>query len=487
MAETFEAIRRGPGDFEQRVCIKRILPAYESDQEFVAAFLREATTGAQLRHANIVQVLDFGVADGSHYLALELVDGMDLRGLMQQAGTLPAELVTLLAIDLGSALHYAHAGENARPTVVHRDISPSNVLVSLAGEVKLVDFGIAKALGGTHLTATGVIKGKVPYLPPEYIERAEFDPRGDLFSLGVTLFEALAGTRPFDGDSDFDTIRRIVAGQRRSLRDFRSDVPDELAACVERLLAVDPAQRFGSAAAFLEALPMISVPAARRKFAELVRAPTRAKVEAGHAETQPLAAVGPKAVEPRREVPTRTSVRPPTEPLVGHGTGPSRRARRLLLVSAACLGVTLLTAALIRQPFSSESATALPPPLPMRPVESAPKGDDGPQPSAPVPTASTTAPASPTAPTPSTTEPPPATQDAPSAATRPHTAELRVVAVPFGDVWIDGRAMGHAPVTARLSPGSHEVAVGDGKADQRRTLRLVAGEVQNVIFRVETE
>jgi len=483
MAETFEALRRGPGGFEQRVCIKRILPAYESDQEFVAAFLREATTGAQLRHANIVQVLDFGVADGSHYLALELVDGMDLRGLMQQAGTLPADLVTLLAIDLGSALHYAHAGEHARPAVVHRDISPSNVLVSLAGEVKLVDFGIAKALGGTHLTATGVIKGKVPYLPPEYIERAEFDPRGDLFSLGVTLFEALAGKRPFDGDSDFDTIRRIVAGQRRLMRDFRTDVPDELSACVDRLLAVDPAQRFGSAAAFLEALPMISVPAARRKLAELVRAPARAKVEAGHAETQPVAAVGPKAVEPRREIPTRTSVRPPTEPLVAPAPGPSRRARRLLVISAACLGVTLLAAALIR-PIRSQSTAALPPPLPVRPTERAPKGDDGPQPIAPLPTPSTTASVDGMAPT---TPPPPATQGTPSAATRPHTAELRVVAVPFGDVWIDGRPMGHAPVTTRLSPGSHEVAVGDGKADQHRTLRLVAGEVQNVIFRVETE
>lgn len=478
MAETFEAIRRGPGDFEQRVCIKRILPAYESDQEFVAAFLREATTGAQLRHANIVQVLDFGVAEGSHYLALELVDGMDLRGLMQQAGTLPADLVTLLAIDLGSALHYAHAGENARPAVVHRDISPSNVLVSLAGEVKLVDFGIAKALGGTHLTATGVIKGKVPYLPPEYIERAEFDPRGDLFSLGVTLFETLAGKRPFDGDSDFDTIRRIVAGQRRSLRDFRPDVPDELAACVERLLAVDPQQRFASAAAFLEALPMISVPAARRTFAELVRAPTRAKVEAGHAETQPVAAVGPKAVEPRREVPTRTSVRPPTEPLVVQGTGPSRGARRMLLISAVCLGVTLLTAALIRQPLHSESTAAPPPPLPARP-----KSDDAPMPSTAASNTTTASTTNGTAPTTA----PPATPDAPSATARPHTAELRVVAVPFGDVWIDGRAMGHAPVTARLSPGSHEVAVGDGKADQQRTLRLVAGEVQNVVFRVETE
>ncbi len=193
MAETFEAVRRGPGTFEQRVCIKRILPAFESDLEFVAAFLRKATTSAQLRHTNIVQVLDIGLADGSHYLALELIDGIDLRDLSARVGALSADLVTLIAIDVAAALQHAHAGDGTRPSVVHRDISPSNVLVSRAGEVKLVDFGIAKALGGNRLTATGVIKGKVPYLPPEYIEHAVFDPRSDLFSLGVMLYELACG------------------------------------------------------------------------------------------------------------------------------------------------------------------------------------------------------------------------------------------------------------------------------------------------------
>ncbi len=472
MAETFEAVRRGPGDFQQRVCIKRILPAYESDAEFVAAFLREATTGAQLRHANIVQVLDFGVEDGSHYLALELIDGMDLRGLMQQVGTLSADLATLLAIDLASALHYAHAGEHARHAVVHRDISPSNVLVSLAGEVKLVDFGIAKALGGSHLTDTGVIKGKVPYLPPEYIERGQFDQRGDLFSLGVTLFEALAGKRPFDGDSDFDTLRRIVAGRRSTLRDFRTDVPEGLANCIDCLLTVDPNQRLASAAALLEALPVISVPAARRKLAELVRDPTRTHLDAGHAETQPAIVTLATAVDPRRELATRTSVRAPTEPIAAQAPKPRRRARQMLLISAACLGMTLLLAALGGQPFRARGTvptqrTLLPPPsIPSR-------GGAAPQPHAPEQHAAS--------------EPVPTTPSAPSTATRARTAELHVVAVPFGEVWIDGRAMGHAPVTARLSAGGHEVAVGDGKPDQQRTLHLAPGESQNVIFRVETE
>ena len=278
MAETFEALRRGPAGFEQRVCIKRILPAFESDQEFVSAFLREATTSALLRHANIVQVLDFGVADGSHYLALELVEGMDLRKLSGQVGPLHPDLVTLIAIDLASALEYAHVGDGARSAVVHRDISPSNVLVSVSGEVKLVDFGIAKALGGTHLTATGTIKGKIPYLPPEYIERAVFDAQGDLFSLGVMLFELLSGQRPFDGESDLDTIRRIAAGTRPSLTGLCPGAPQALTRCIDALIAVDPALRVPSASVLLERLPMISVPAARRRLSELVRQPPPALV-----------------------------------------------------------------------------------------------------------------------------------------------------------------------------------------------------------------
>ena len=202
MAETFLAVRRGPGAFEQKVCVKRILPAFEQDQDFVRQFLEEARVSAQLRHANIVQVLDFGVVDGSHYLALELVEGMDLHKLLRSLGdrgeTMTSGLVVYLATELANALEYAHGGggQSTSP-VVHRDISPSNVLVSRAGEVKLTDFGIAKAAHGPGpIPTTGVVKGKVPYMAPEYALSGKSDPRSDLFALGVLLFEALAGRRP---------------------------------------------------------------------------------------------------------------------------------------------------------------------------------------------------------------------------------------------------------------------------------------------------
>ena len=241
MAETFLAVRRGPGAFEQKVCVKRILPAFEQDQDFVRQFLEEARVSAQLRHANIVQVLDFGVVDGSHYLALELVEGMDLhkllRSLADRGETMTSGLVVYLATELANALEYAHGGggQSTSP-VVHRDISPSNVLVSRAGEVKLTDFGIAKAAQGPGpVPTTGVVKGKVPYMAPEYAMSGKADPRSDLFALGVLLFEALTGRRPFVGQTDLDTLQRILEGRRPRLIDLCPNAPSGLIEAIESL------------------------------------------------------------------------------------------------------------------------------------------------------------------------------------------------------------------------------------------------------------
>ncbi|MEM1418708.1 MAG: protein kinase, partial [Myxococcota bacterium] len=278
MAETFLAVRHGPGGFEQRVCLKRILPAFEQDAEFVRLFLEEARVSARLRHANVAQVLDFGVVDGSHFLALELVEGLDLRALLRvlaaEDDRLTSGLVCFLAYELSAALDFAHgATRDGQPSgVVHRDVSPSNVLLSTAGEVKLTDFGIAKAWNQPGVTESGVVKGKVPYMAPEYARTGRFDPRSDLFALGVTLYESLAGRRPFQGVTDLDTLDRIGRGVFTPLREHVPTAPAQLVEAIESLLAAEPDDRPQTAGALLDALVDVAPPpTARRILGELVR------------------------------------------------------------------------------------------------------------------------------------------------------------------------------------------------------------------------
>jgi serine/threonine protein kinase len=276
MAETYLGVRRGPGGFEQEVCVKRILPAYESDPELVAQFLEEARLAAQLRHGHIAQVVDFGEVAGSHYLALELIDGMDLRTLLRRLrernGRLEPPLAVHVGLELAEALDFAHRPERARSAVIHRDVSPSNVLLSRAGEVYLTDFGIARALGSKRRTESGVVRGKVPYMAPEYAMHGHFDARSDLFSVGVVLYEALAGRRPFDGVTDLDTLTRIKEGRHDRLDAVRPDTPPELVSIVERLIHPHAEERLQSAGELVEALGAISPPpTVARRLGELVR------------------------------------------------------------------------------------------------------------------------------------------------------------------------------------------------------------------------
>jgi serine/threonine protein kinase len=517
MAETFVAVRRGPAGFEQHVCIKRILPAFESDVEFVESFLQEARTSAALRHANIVQLLDFGVADGAHYIALELIDGLDLRALAAGAahgskrGRLSPELTSLIAGDLCAALEHAHGADEGRPAVVHRDISPSNVLISRAGEVKLTDFGIARAIGGAHRTATGVIKGKVPYMPPEYIERGIFDQRGDLFSLGVLLYELLTGLRPYDGDSDLDTIRRIVAGVHQPVTTLAPDTPPQLAECIEYLLCTDPAQRFPSARSLLEALPSIPVHQARRRLADMVRAQIGSAPRAAPgslSQTVPL----PPERSPQRYERGLGSQPPPNTPSSEAtrtarrygGRGPSGRAWLALALSMACLGAVGAAAlwyseyikplppvadapakpAPLELPQRTPAATAAPPtpviPEPTPPIVPAPEPETTEEPEPELPRAAPIVISEPS--------------DLPAAraptAARPReraanpgaraAGELRIYVQPFGEVWIDGKRAGQSPVTIKLPAGEHEIGVGDARIEQRRNVALKAGEIQSV-------
>jgi len=278
MAETFVAIRRGPGGFEQRVCLKRILPTFVGDSEFVQMFLREARLSALLHHGHIARVLDFGITGSTHYLTLELIDGTDLRAALRhlrvRGESLEPGLTSYVAHALASALDFAHtADENGHAAgIIHRDVSPSNVLLSEAGEIKLADFGIAKATSHPASVQSGALKGKIPYMAPEYAIGRSCSARSDLFSLGVLLYECLAGYRPFDGGSDIQTLDRARNGHRDLLREAAPDTPAPLADAIESLLVPNPDDRPANAATFIAMLAEVPPPPlAQRDLGVLVR------------------------------------------------------------------------------------------------------------------------------------------------------------------------------------------------------------------------
>ena len=254
MAHTFLGCRRGTQGFEQRVCIKVMRDYGHMSAEAQSLFAKEANFAALLRHSNIVSIIDV-IEDGA--LVLELVDGVDLRTVLSAVpdGRLPPELVVHIAMELCKALDYAHTRTlRGRPYgIVHRDLSPANVLVSYAGEIKLTDFGIAKAIARKS-EGVSTIRGKLSYMAPEQATGQPVDGRTDLFALGVIMYELLAGIRPFDGQGEVETLHRILSGQHTPLSQLAPTCPAGLVSLVERLLHVDPAQRFASAAALMDAL-----------------------------------------------------------------------------------------------------------------------------------------------------------------------------------------------------------------------------------------
>ncbi len=264
-AEVYKARLDGLGGFERIVAIKRVLPHLSHNAEYVRSLVDEAKVAGLLSHANIVQILDLGQADGLWYIAMEYVHGRDLGTILQRAQRkglqLPVPQATFITIELLKALEYAHSRQVIRDgvsvplRVVHRDISPPNVLISFQGEAKLTDFGIAKAALNAAETMAGHIKGRFDYMSAEQAGGArDLDQRSDLFSVGTLLYEMLTCTHPFRADSELATIERVRTGQRIRLTVANPDIPLALEAILDRALAVDRNQRYPNASAFREAL-----------------------------------------------------------------------------------------------------------------------------------------------------------------------------------------------------------------------------------------
>ncbi len=538
MAETHLAERSGPGDFRRKVCLKLILSERAADKEFISWFFDEARIHAELHHGNIVQVYEFGEHEGRNYLALEFVDGCDLRTLMHRLEDaqlrLPHPLAVLIAYEMAAALDCAHKLQigGVHQGLVHRDLSPANILLSHQGHSKLSDFGVVKATSRITRTDTGITKGKVPYMSPEQIMGGAIDGRTDLFALGVILFELMSGRHPYrqrSDDLDIVIAKRIVEKERPTLKEVAPHVPDALCVIVEQLLELELGARISSAKALLDLLtPLAPGAAASRELGDFVEAVRSSRafpctaVEVVGVDGKGTA-VDPQARRARGTV-TRTAIvsradAPPVDVDTFRPLSFKKWGRVVLVAGAVAIAAALALqgepraeggavraeappevravarpARIPREP----TAPAVPRNTPRPAIEAlAPGAIVSPAPSSVV----SPAPSSVESPTPSSVESPaPAgaertpggqatTTETERAASSAHTgsAILRVILLPFGRVEVDGKR-GSSPLVLRLAPGSHTIRAGrSATLSHRETVRLKAGEERDVLIDLTNE
>lgn len=256
MAEIYKAKTFGSDGFEKTVVIKKILPHWANDPEFIRMLVDEAKLAVILDHPNIVDVMDLGSVDNTYYIAMAFVDGFDLKTLMNRADEkkekIPVEVACYIIMQTAAGLEYAHRkiGPDGKPLqIIHRDVSPHNILLSYNGDVKISDFGIAKAASKGSFTATGMLKGKFSYMSPEQTRGENLTHQSDIFPLGVVLYEMLTGKKCFDGDTALAILEKIRHSNLRP-EDLPESIPNPLRQILAKSMAGNLQDRYASAEAF---------------------------------------------------------------------------------------------------------------------------------------------------------------------------------------------------------------------------------------------
>jgi eukaryotic-like serine/threonine-protein kinase len=283
MAEVFRGVAESLQGFKKNIAIKRILPALTKNKKFVAMFLDEARLSLLLQHTNIVQVFDIGHTDDTYFIVMEYVDGVDLKALTEWRRKInrriPIAHTLYVTMEICKGLSYAHELQNpetGKPLgIVHRDISPPNVLISKQGEIKVVDFGLAKATSQIETTDPGVVKGKMSYLSPEAARGEEVDSASDIFAVGILLYEMLTGKRLFYGETDYQTVELVRNAKIPPIKPQNPQVEPELEDIVRKSLSKRKEDRFQGALDLQDALAQYSysrgLKVISRDIAELVR------------------------------------------------------------------------------------------------------------------------------------------------------------------------------------------------------------------------
>lgn len=251
-AFVYLAERSGEFEIRQLAALKLLKPQFAADSDARTAFLDEMRVVSKLRHATVVQMLDMGGDEDSLYLAMEFVDGLNLSQILDRAieGRLPVAHACFFGAQVADALRYAHelSDDHGQPLgIVHRDVTPENILISAAGAVKLSDFGIALAASRTSKTEVGLVRGKPHYISPEQVAGEAVSPRTDLYSLGVVLYESITGSLPFVGDNPMAILTRVREGGARPIAQLAPQIPEDLARLIDSMLQRDPGARPGSA------------------------------------------------------------------------------------------------------------------------------------------------------------------------------------------------------------------------------------------------
>jgi serine/threonine protein kinase len=325
MAEVFRARRGGAQGFEKIVVIKRILPHLAEQDRFVRMFVNEAKIAAQIQHQNVVQVFDLGQSsDGELYIAMEHVSGLDLRKLFAVAEEkllfLPTWFSLHVVREVLTALSHAHDltdTEGRQLRIIHRDVTPANIFISWQGEVKLADFGIAKAIGENPDTEAGQVKGNVSYMAPEALLGEPLDHRADVFSAGVCLWESLTQQRLFQGRSNFEIARIICDSDRPPPSRFNPEVSPELDASVLKALEIDRERRFQSSNEMLATV----VDALSQLRPKLVRNDVREVIDVLNGKASPPVEMTVRTARSKPPIPGATTANAPLPPLPRHGSG----------------------------------------------------------------------------------------------------------------------------------------------------------------------
>lgn len=339
MGEVFHATQQGMGQFAKPLVLKLLLPHLGDDPLSVQLFLEEARLASRMNHPNVVSILDVGVSGGRYFIAMELVRGTSLAAMIDALNDtrtqLPPGVLYHLARGLAEALHHAHEQVDAKGVplgLVHRDVSPQNLLVSVDGVVKLTDFGIAKARDSLASTRPGFVRGKVEYLSPEQALTRKIDRRADLFAAATTLFHAATRVSPFRGANEAETARAVVSEPFPLLSEYRPDLAD-LSAVLQRAAAKDPDSRYATARELRDALPKPPVEAADQLAALMVKLCPEAvgtidrAVETTKKKAAMTADVRDEAQAPPRPRPSSSSSRPPGERAGDRRAGGARPER----------------------------------------------------------------------------------------------------------------------------------------------------------------